>query len=346
MKLRDVIGAVKDKVSQSKAALFGSALSHHLAILRATTHAPHVPPEDRHLTALLSLGDSSRATASALVEVLMDRLHRTGSSAVALKCLLTIHHVIKRGAFILQDQLSVFPASGGRNYLNLSAFRDGSTAATWVLSAWVRYYARYLETLLSTSRTLGFFLCSSSCEQRKEIQEPRISSVTNHDLIKDIDSLATLIEELCQAPDSILLERNMLLCEVKSFLTSDYLSAVNELSLRLTECNERLTCLGFSDSFELVCALEKLENCKARLDNLFAIKKPSTEMLWVLIDDLRNKVGKRSVCRRNMKLIDLGRREKGTESARFDARVEDYGDSVRFSSSRFELNKFPFMVLE
>lgn len=52
---------------------------------------------------------SSRTTASIIIESLMDRLHRTSDASVVLKCLITIHHIIKRGPFILQDQLSPLP---------------------------------------------------------------------------------------------------------------------------------------------------------------------------------------------------------------------------------------------
>lgn len=117
-KMRDLIGIVKDKVSLSKLALISkpNTLSLHIAVLRTTSHTPSTPPNDHHITTLLSLGDSSRATASVLIHSLMNRLHRTNDSYVALKCLFTIHHIIKRGPFILKDQLSVFHYTGGHDH--------------------------------------------------------------------------------------------------------------------------------------------------------------------------------------------------------------------------------------
>ncbi|XAR73451.1 hypothetical protein NMG60_11007422 [Bertholletia excelsa] len=337
-KLRDLMGVIKDKASESKAALLSkpNTLSLHLAVLRATTHSsPSTPPDDKHLAALLSLGDASRATASALVKALMDRLHRTGDAAVALKCLLTIHHIIKRGPFILQDQLSIFPASGGRNYLNLSDFRDGATATTWNLSAWVRWYARYLETLLSTSRVLGFFFSSPSTTQEKDKEDERVSSFMTTDLIRDVDSLVVLLEEICKLPDSLYVEGYQLLNEILVFLNGDYLSAVNEVLLRLGEFKERLSCLSFADSVELTCTLKGLEDCKERLAVLFTLKKPSTETLWVLTGELKNRVSQVKVYREGKKL----RRDNGSESARFDERVLRHSDSAQFSSGRFGLDK-------
>nr|GMC67503.1 putative clathrin assembly protein At4g40080 [Ipomoea batatas] len=345
--LRDLIGVVKDKASQSKLALVSkpNTLSLRLAVLRVTAHSPNAPPDDRYLSSLLSLGDSSRAIASTLICALMDRLHRTGDSTVALKCLLTIHHVIKRGPFILQDQLSIFPAAGGRNYLKLSAFRDGATAATWILSAWVRFYARYLETLLFASRVSGYFLCSSSCAAAKDKQIEKLTSLMNSDLIGDVNSLIGLMEEMCKAPDSLLLEGNKLLYEVVGLLSNDYLSLTNELLPRLGELKERLGRLSFADSVELACDLKRLEDCKERLSGLFTVAKPSVQNLWSLVQNLRERIEMLKVCREG-RLLTFGTPE--SKSARFDDhRVSKFCNSVRFSSGKYdEINKFALVVVE
>lgn len=346
--LRELIGAIKDKASLSKAAIISKpqTLSLNLAVLRVTTHSPAaVPPDDHHLSALLSLGDGSRSTASAVISSLMDRLHRTGNSTVALKCLLTIHHIIKRGPFILQDQLSIFPANGGYNYLKLSAFRDGANAFTLVLSGWVRWYARYIESLLSTSRVLGYFLCSiSNTIQREKLEEDKISSCLNQDLIRDVDSLVGVIEELCKVPDPRFLEGNKLLYEIITLLTNDYLSTVNEILPRLSEFNERLSCLSFGESVELVCALKRLKDSKEKLSVIFIVKKPSIETLWSLIDELKDKIEKLKVYNKEERklLLTWGKNEKGSESARFGGRVVKSNDSVAFPSGRILVNKFSF----
>ncbi|XP_015057201.1 putative clathrin assembly protein At4g40080 [Solanum pennellii] len=339
--LRDLIGAIKDKASQSKAAFISkpSSFSLHLAVLRATTHTPSSPPDDHHISSLLTLGDSSRATASSLIVIIMDRLHRTGDSTVALKCLLIIHQIIKRGPFILLDQLSVFPSTGGRNYLKLSAFRDGATASRFTISAWIRFYSRYIESLLYTSRILGYFLSSSSSYNTDE----KISTFLNSDLIRDVDSLVQLIEETVKLPDSLLLDGNKLLYEVIGLLNSDYLSTVNELLIRLSEFSERLSCLSFGDSVELSFILKRLEECKERLSILFSIKKPSTESLWCSVSELSIKINDLKVDFSKRKLITF---EKLSESARFNNRVMKFGDSVQFSSGRYEMNNLPLMIVK
>ncbi|KAL7104329.1 hypothetical protein ACP275_08G237600 [Erythranthe tilingii] len=333
--LRDFLGLIKDKASLSKAALLSSnpnALSIRLAVLRATTHTPAAPPEDNALSALLLLGETSRSTASPIITALMDRLRRTGNCVVALKCLLVVHHIIRRGPFILQDQLSIFPAGGGHNHLKLSDFRDGATAATWVLSSWVRWYARYLETLLSTSRVLGYFLCSStSCAAAiKENQERRISSFLNVDLVKDFDSLVVLVEEICRGPQ--LIDGDSLVNEIVGLLSGDYLSSVNEILVRLSEFNARLSYLSFGDSVELVCALKRIQDCRERLTVLYVVNKPSVEMMWGLVEELKGKIGMLKVYKSGPKLLSWG---KASESTRFGERVLGTFDPVKCQSGRF-----------
>ncbi|KAF8404669.1 hypothetical protein HHK36_009557 [Tetracentron sinense] len=346
--LRDLIGVLKDKASLSKAALLSkpNTSSANLAVLRATTHEPSIPPNEKHVAALLSFGHSSRATASTCIEALMDRLQNTHNSSVALKCLITVHIIIKRGSFILQDQLSIYPSSGGRNYLNLSNFRDYSTPKTWELSLWVRWYARVLEQLLLCSRVLGFFLCSSSYTSEKDTVEEKVSALLNRDLLREIDALVGVIEEICRAPDSVHVQGNSLVYEVMEFVRTDYLSAQNEILLRVIEFRERLDSLSFGESVELVCTLKRLEECKERLLLLFMNTKTTTESIWDLVSEIKNNLGMMKECRNDGRLVRTGRRERGSESARFGGQVVRSGDSVLFSSGRVDLNRVPFTILE
>ncbi|GKV18701.1 hypothetical protein SLEP1_g29042 [Rubroshorea leprosula] len=332
--LRDLLGKLKDKVSQSKAALLSNpkALSLHLALLRATTHDPSTPPNQRYLTTLLSFGNGSRSTAASAIDALMDRLQNTRDAAVAIKCLITVHHIIKHGGFILQDQLSVYPSTGGRNYLNLSNFRDNSTALAWELSSWVRWYALYLEQLLATSRILGFFLCSSSRSSEKDKDEENVSSRLNCDLLKETDSLVNLLDEMSKRADSSNENCKKLLDEVMGLVGEDSLSAINEVSIRVNELKERLSSLSFGDSVELVFVLKRLEDCKEKLSIFTWRKRVLMETFWGLIGEVKDKVGNSEVYRGEGRFLTMGSRRKASASARFDDRVPRCNDLVRFSS--------------
>ncbi|KAL5125099.1 putative clathrin assembly protein [Glycine soja] len=126
----------------------------------------------------------------------MDRLQETNNAAVVLKCLIAVHH----GSFILQDQLSVYPSAGGRNYLNLSNFRHNTDPTSWELSSWVRSFAQHIEQLLCTSRILGFFLRTSTDSEDR---------VSEFDSDNTLDSLVALIQRICKR-----LEPNNRLVEV------------------------------------------------------------------------------------------------------------------------------------
>ncbi|CAH2076092.1 unnamed protein product [Thlaspi arvense] len=348
----DLIGIIKDKASQSKAALVSSnpkskSLSFHLSVLRATTHDPSTPPGNRHLALLLSAGTGSRATAASAVEAIMDRLHTTGDACVALKSLIIVHHIVKHGRFILQDQLSVFPASGGRNYLKLSGFRDEKSPLMWELSSWVRWYALYLEHLLSTSRVMGFFISSTSSTVHKDEYEEMVSSLTNTDLLREVDALVGLLEEACKIPDLPFSGGKPLAVKITQLVGEDYVSSIDELYTRFNEFKERPDTLSFGDSIELLCALKRLESCKERLSEIchWNWKKAWLDGFWGLVLEVKGMVGnlEGSYGRIEKSIVGIGRREKRYGSARFtDRLVTGYGDAVRFSSGRFTNVDRPF----
>ncbi|ONI02393.1 hypothetical protein PRUPE_6G195400 [Prunus persica] len=353
-KLRELMGAIKDKASQSKAAILcklntntlSSSSSLHLTLLRATTHDPFTPPNPKSLAALLSFGLSSRATASSAVESLMDRLQTTHDSAVALKCLLAVHHVIKYGSFILQDQLSVYPAGGGRNYLNLSNFRDDSTPVAWELSSWVRWYAQYIENLLLTSRLLGFFVGSNSCIVEKDKEEERVSALLNGNLVRETESLVSLLEGICKRPESLGLGGNRLVIEVLGLVGEDQISAMNEISVRVNEFDERLNCLSFGDSVELLGALKRSEDCEGRLLAVPNVKNDLVEGFWGLIREMKTKVGKEKESNNKLMATMRVEKESYSESARFGDRVLRPSDWVRFSSGRLAVDAFHLSTIQ
>ncbi|CAI0422080.1 unnamed protein product [Linum tenue] len=334
--LRDLVGAIKDKASQSKAAAINNSL--HLSLLRATTHDPFTLSNPKHIATLLSYGHGSRATASAAIEALMDRLQHTHDSSVAVKCLLIVHQIVKQGSFILQDQLSVYPSSGGRNYLKLSNFRDNSSPVSWELSCWVRWYARYLEQLLYASRVLGFFLCSTTSTAEKDRAEEKVSAMVTSDLVKEMDSLVGLMEEAGRKPESLHLKGNSIIGEILNFVGADFLSAINDVSVRVNEFKHRVSCLSFGESVELVCVLKRLEGCREKMVELSPTRKRVLiDGMWVAVREVLDKSTEACRGEKQGRLLLTwgGRREQGTESARFGGRVLSCSDSFRASSARF-----------
>ncbi|XP_043708358.1 putative clathrin assembly protein At4g40080 [Telopea speciosissima] len=336
---RDLMGVLKDTASLSKAALLSkpSTVGLQVAVLRATTHEPSNPPNEKQITALLSFGHSSRLIASACIDALMGRLHQTRNSTVALKCLITIHHIIRRGSFILQDQLSIYPSTGGRNYLNLSNFRDNASPESWELSSWVRWYATFLEQLLLTSRVLGFLFSSDS---DKAEDRNKITALLNYDLLKEVGALVSVVEEICRAPESLFAHGNGLVHEVISLVGEDYRSAQKEISLQIDELRQRVNSFTFEEAMDLVRLLKRLENCREKVIGFLFMNKKNTmvDVFWDSIGEVRTKIGSVKDYGERKLLLGVEKVEKASESARFGDRVLRLGDPVHFSSTRFSLD--------
>jgi hypothetical protein len=327
----DLIGIIKDKASQSKAALLSKPTT--LSLLRATTHNSFTPPTHKHISTLLSSSDGSRATASSFLELLMDRLQNTNNAAVALKSLIVVHHIISHGSFILQDQLSVYPSTGGRNYLNLSNFRHNTNPTSWELSCWVRWFAQHIENILCSSRILGFFFLGRSLTDGEE----RVSGLTNGDLLKEFDSLVTLVEGICKRPNHASNEgnknrdknKNKLVDEIVNLVREDWVVIESVVIVEVSEIKERLGCLEFGEAVELVCCLKRLEECKERVVMILE----SEQRLWELVSDVKDKVGM-EVYKEKGKVQKEGRRLRFSESDRFSGRVINSRDSLWFPSGR------------
>ncbi|XP_059630282.1 putative clathrin assembly protein At4g40080 [Cornus florida] len=321
-KLRGLLGILKDNASLIKSILSikRTTCSIHVAVLRATTHSSS-PPPDHRVTAVLSLGNGSRATACTCVAAIMDRLHRSHTAWVSLKCLVVLHSIITRGSFILKDQFSFYPSAGGSNYLNLSQFRDTTDAETWGLSSWVRWYASVLERNLMTSRVLGsYFCCSSVKTDRLKDSHDVISSMDSH-LLKEMDALVGMVEEICRAPESLHYQRNDLVYEVLRLVVEDYGSTQYQILIRLTEFGDRVSGLSSGELAELGLCLKRLEECRERLVELFVNRKRN-DAFWDLIDHTKIKIAKVKEAReREMILVKFRRREGETESTRIGERV-------------------------
>ncbi|GMP80386.1 hypothetical protein CsSME_00035502 [Camellia sinensis var. sinensis] len=315
--MRNLLGILKDKASLIKATLSIKPIT--VAVLRATTHSPSSPPPDHRIAALLSLGNDTRPTACATVAAVMDRLHSTPDTFVALKCLITLHHIISQGSFILKDQLSFYPSSGGRNFLNLSVFRDGRDAETWELSNWVRWYAGVLERNLITSRVLGVYISDPS-----STKVTVTTTLLNSDLIRDVDVLVGLVEEICRAPDSLHFQQYDLVYEVVNLVGEDYRSTQQQIVIRLGECGERIGGLSSGELVELTRCLKRLEECRERLVVVFVNRKRN-DAFWDLVGETKVKAERvvEEERERERWLVRLGgpRREEGSESTRGGERV-------------------------
>lgn len=214
---------------------------------------------------------------------------------MVFKSLIIIHNIITRGSFILKDQLSIYPSTGGRNYLNLSMFSDKSNVKTWEFSTWIRWYARFLELNLMTSRVLGSYLSSSSSSSSSSSTNSsnnnvrdfeNLTGLLSSDLIKEIKALVDIIEEICRAPNDSSTQQNNLVYEAMKLVSEDYRSTQQKIYSRLTELEDRVEGLNSGELDELIKCLKKVEESKERLVDLFVNRKRN-DAFWELISQTK-----------------------------------------------------------
>ena len=151
------------------------------------------------------------------------------------------------------------------------------------------------------------------------------------------------VEQVCKQREALSsnVSSNVLVDEIRGLVGRDCVSAMTEISVRVGEFGERLSCLSFGDSVELVCALKRLEDCRERLSFMgFGCDELG---VWGLVREVRETVGKERDER--LMVVKLRTKETGTESARFVERVMRPGDSVRFGSGRLEISTYGFSDL-
>lgn len=146
-KIREVIGAVKDRTSigLAKVSSSSSLCDLEVAIVKATRHGPN-PPNQCYVAEILSLTSYSRPMVNSCIRIVARRLNRTKNWVVALKALLLIQRLLSQGGTAFEQEI-FFTTRRGTRFLNMCDFRDSSRRA-WDYSAFVRTYALYLDELL------------------------------------------------------------------------------------------------------------------------------------------------------------------------------------------------------
>lgn len=244
----------------------------------------------------------------------MDRLHGTQSAFVALKCLLTLHNIIAKGSFILNDQLAFYPSFGGHNFLNLSMFSDNSDLVMWEFSSWVRWYAGVVEQNLMVSRAIGYYLNSS-----KKDKEEKALALLDSDLAVEIEVLVEFVVRICDAPNSLDLQRNNLVYEVVRAAGEDYRSVQREILARVKEVGDRVGSVEGVNSDELtqlIDALERLEGCKGKLMLLF-LNRTRNDGFWDTVRETKAMLVETKKKKEEKSLVRFVGRDESAESTQF-----------------------------
>nr|CAD1826949.1 unnamed protein product [Ananas comosus var. bracteatus] len=285
LKLRGLVGALKDTASFGKAALLSppaapsaAAAAASLAVLRATPHHPwSSPPPARHLEALLSFGRGSRLAAAASSapspRAPLDPRPRRGPEGAPGPRPPPLPRRLHppRSAPPAPPPPPLLRPQPPRPLLlppRLLPFLLG-------LAAWVRWFARLLELLLLLPPAPS--------------DPDRLASLLNPDLVAELEPLVAVAEEIRRAPaptssSSSSPLHNMLIRETIRVAEEDRIAAEREIGARVRELRERVDSLGFADSVELACLLKRLEGGADRKGTV------ADDPFWGAVAELRERV--------------------------------------------------------
>ncbi|KAL9245175.1 hypothetical protein vseg_018854 [Gypsophila vaccaria] len=264
-RMRKLVGLLKDKLSLLKATtlLLSSSAPLRVAVLRATSHSPSLE------------GPLAIEGGPMLLHALLQRVHQTSSAYVALKCLLSIHHLISitspRGPHFLISE------GGGPLFGKLStAFRDESDEDTWEMSKWIRWYAVVLDHKIAVlSRT------SSK---------------------KSLNFWIIFLEKVSGAPDSLHYQKNSLIYEVMKLVGEEYRVIVREIQSTVTELGSKIEDF-IDDAVDMFLGdLRRVEICKEKLLLMFLNKKKN-DGFWELVDKVTRDVEELKRKREGLKMV-------------------------------------------
>ncbi|XP_057550048.1 putative clathrin assembly protein At5g35200 isoform X2 [Amaranthus tricolor] len=182
--LRKYLGSIKDTTTISLAKVNSDYKELDIAIVRATNHVERLAKE-KHIRAIFVAISATRPRTDVAycIHALARRLAKTHNWAVALKTLIVIHRALREVEPTFHEELINYER-GRIHMLNMSHFRDDSSASAWDYSAWVRSYALFLEERLECYRVLKYDV---------ETERPRTKDVDTMDLLEQLPALQQLL---------------------------------------------------------------------------------------------------------------------------------------------------------
>ncbi|KAH1100703.1 hypothetical protein AAZX31_13G083400 [Glycine max] len=229
--LRKAYGALKDSTTVGLAKVNSEYKELDIAIVKATSHVEY-PPKERHVRKIFyaTSAHQPRADVAYCIHTLAKRLSKTRNWIVAIKTLIVIHRILREGDPTFKDDLINYARRG--RFLQISNFKDDSSALAWDCSAWIRTYALFLEEKLEYFRILR---CDIEAERltkpspTKTQGHSRTRMLTSEELLEQLPALQQLLYRLIG-------------CEPEGLAFSNYLIQY-ALALILKE------------SFKIYCAL-------------------------------------------------------------------------------------------
>ncbi|KAJ3695494.1 hypothetical protein LUZ60_000871 [Juncus effusus] len=185
--LRKYLGAIKDTTTVTLAKVNSDYKELDIAVVKATNHVER-PAKEKYVRAIFDAISASRPRADVAycIHALSRRLAKTRNWAVALKTLIVIHRALREVDPTFREELLNYGRTRG-HMLNMSHFKDDSSAEAWDYSAWVRCYALFLEEKLECFRVIKYDV---------ETDPPRTKELETADLLDQLPALQQVLSRL------------------------------------------------------------------------------------------------------------------------------------------------------
>ncbi|CAK9178706.1 unnamed protein product [Ilex paraguariensis] len=195
---RKAYGALKDQTKVGLAHVNSDFKDVDVAIVKATNHV-ECPPKERHLRKIFAATSAirPRADVAYCIHALARRLAKTHNWTVALKTLIVMHRTLREGDPTFREELLNFQQRG--RILQLSNFKDDSSAIAWDCSAWVRSYGLFVEERLECFRILKYDIEAERLPRPTQGQEKGYSKtreLNSEELLEQLPALQQLLYRL------------------------------------------------------------------------------------------------------------------------------------------------------
>ncbi|XP_006350141.1 putative clathrin assembly protein At5g35200 [Solanum tuberosum] len=209
---RKAFGALKDSTMVGMAKVNSEYKKLDVAILKATNHV-EVMPKEKHVQTFFNAISCNRPRADVgyCLHTLSKRLTKTHTWQVALKALVVIHRAMREVDISFLQELINYSAHRG-HLLNLTHFKDDSSANAWDYSTWIRSYALYLEEYLECYCLVKFDF-QRERKRMKELNTPT--------LIETVPCLQKLLSRLLDCQPKGAAQYNFLIQHALSIVAAE-----------------------------------------------------------------------------------------------------------------------------
>ncbi|KAK4727847.1 hypothetical protein R3W88_032764 [Solanum pinnatisectum] len=209
---RKAFGALKDSTMVGMAKVNSEYKKLDVAILKATNHV-EVMPKEKHVQTFFNAISCNRPRADVgyCLHTLSKRLTKTHTWQVALKALVVIHRAMREVDISFLQELINYSAHRG-HLLNLTHFKDDSSANAWDYSTWIRSYALYLEEYLECYCLVKF----DFQRERKKMKE-----LNTPTLIETVPCLQKLLSRLLDCQPKGAAQYNFLIQHALSIVAAE-----------------------------------------------------------------------------------------------------------------------------